>query len=83
MTTASDSSRAQLIGLDPSGSTSDVPTADTPKTAMKRRRKKMPMSGWCEAGNHHVCPHLMRAHRFTDKGTELRELVCPCHCHDK
>lgn len=50
---------------------------------MTRTRKAMPMSGWCESGNHHVCPHLLRAHRFTDKGTELRELVCPCKCHSK
>jgi hypothetical protein len=63
--------------------TTDAGDAATPKPTIKRRRKRMPISGFCEAGNHGLCPHLMRAHRFTDKGTELRELVCPCRCHPK
>jgi hypothetical protein len=46
-------------------------------------RKPMPTSGWCESGNHDHCPQLMRAHRFTDKGTEMRELICTCTCHPK
>jgi len=46
-------------------------------------RRPMPMSGWCESGNHHICPHLLREERTTPKGALLRELVCPCRCHPK
>jgi hypothetical protein len=45
-------------------------------------------SGFCEAGNHRICPHLMRIARTitvnTSSGTrvtELRELTCTCKCH--
>jgi hypothetical protein len=46
-------------------------------------RRKRIETGWCEAGNHEKCPHMMRAHRVTPKGKELRELWCSCRCHKK
>lgn len=77
--TASGSSLAFDFEPAPAGPTGDAEIAATPKKTT--RRKRMPTSGFCEAGNHRLCPHVLRAHRFTDKGTELRELVCPCRCH--
>lgn len=39
------------------------------------------LTGWCSSANHTKCPHMIRAHRVTPQGKDLREIWCHCACH--